>query len=176
METLTPDFVILGLLAIQPSHGYELIDCFAAPDQLGRVWHMSTSQIYAVLKRLERLDWISGTQQLSENAPPRISYTLTGEGHAQFERWLHDPQPSPSVRHVRVEFLSRVFIARALNLPTAAIVQNQAAACAAKLEALIRLRDHDASPGIEYVALEFEIAQLNTILDWIDRVEFRPRE
>lgn len=176
METLTPDFVVMGLLAVRPCHGYELINCFAAPDQLGRVWHMSTSQIYAVLKRLERQCWIAGEQHTSETAPPRTAYRLTDEGRDQFERWLHDSEPSASVRRVRVEFLSRLFIARALNLPTHAIVRAQVTACTGKRDALVRQRDEGAAPGMEYVTLEFEISQLNAILDWIARVEFTPRD
>ena len=54
MSQLTPDETLLGLLAAQTRHGYELQECFRDPAQLGEVWNLSTSQLYAVLKRLEQ--------------------------------------------------------------------------------------------------------------------------
>ena len=42
-----------GIVAARARHGYQLIDCFRDTAQLGRVWDLSTSQLYAVLKRLE---------------------------------------------------------------------------------------------------------------------------
>ena len=60
MSTLTPDETILGLIAIQTCYGYELIETFRSSSELGDIWKMSTSQIYAVLKRLERVGLIDG--------------------------------------------------------------------------------------------------------------------
>jgi DNA-binding PadR family transcriptional regulator len=71
MSALTPDETIVGLLASQPQHGYQLLETFNRPDSLGNVWSLSTSQLYAVLKRLERQGWITGQPLASEIAPPR---------------------------------------------------------------------------------------------------------
>ncbi|NJL53976.1 PadR family transcriptional regulator [bacterium] len=60
MTQLVPDEVILGLLAVEACHGYQLLDHFRSPAALGRVWNLSTSQLYAVLKRLDRLGYIAG--------------------------------------------------------------------------------------------------------------------
>jgi DNA-binding PadR family transcriptional regulator len=62
MSSLTPDETILGLLAVQARHGYELLECFRSTYQPGRVWNLNTSHIYAVLKRLEREGWIDARQ------------------------------------------------------------------------------------------------------------------
>lgn len=174
MEQLTPDWVILGLLAAQPCHGYQLLDTFRQPDQLGRVWHLSTSQLYAVLKRLEQKGWIEGQAILSGEMPPRTEYTLTPMGQQQLDQWLYEPSPSPSVRRVRVEFLSRLYIARLLNLPTAQIVSAQKKACQEQKQLLME-QQTQGLPGMGLLALEFVIFQLEAVLQWIDRCEIVPQ-
>jgi DNA-binding PadR family transcriptional regulator len=175
MSSLTPDETILGLLAVQTRHGYELLECFRSTHQLGRVWNLSTSQIYAVLKRLEREGWIVGHEAVSENAPPRTEYTLTETGEKRLHTWLNEPQPSASIRRIRVEFLSRLYIAQQLHIPTDTVVRCQREACIAKLAQLATERDH-ADPGIDFLALELHISQLEAVLCWIERCELAPTE
>ncbi len=175
MESLTPDDTLLGLLAAEARHGYQLIDCFRDPAQLGNVWTLSTSQIYAVLKRLDAQRLIAGRTVASPDAPARVEYQLTPAGIRRLEAWLTEAAPSASVRRVRVEFLSRLYIARLLNLPTREIVRAQKDACCARRD--VRSAERDCSaPGVGRLALELEIAQLDAILNWIDRCEMRPFE
>src|SRR5215510_9595309 len=113
METITPDETLLGLLAARArqglaTHGYQLIECFRDPAQLGRVWDLSTSQLYAVLKRLQGQGLIAGKMVASPDAPPRTEYTVTLRGQELLADWLQTDCPSASVRRVRVEFLSRL--------------------------------------------------------------------
>src|SRR5215510_4981646 len=129
MTQPTPDETILGLLAVQPRHGYELLEFFRDPARLGKVWTLSTSQLYAVLKRLDQQNLTVGREVASPDAPPRIEYALTEAGRQRLGEWLDDPQPSGSIRRVRVDFLSRLYIARLLNLPTAPMVERQPNAC-----------------------------------------------
>jgi len=82
-------------------------------------------------------------------------------------------QPSASVRRVRVEFLSRLYVARALNLPEAPIVHAQKAACEQQLKGLL-LQQQEAAPGIGFLAGEFMISQLRAVLQWIDRCAIVP--
>lgn len=174
-QILTPDETLLGLLAAQARHGYQLIDCFRDPAQLGNVWSLSTSQIYAVLKRLDAQGLIVGQAFASADAPTRTEYALTEAGVRRLEAWLTEPQPSSSVRRVRVEFLSRLYIARLLNLPTLELVRTQKQSCRERRAARIVDRDC-AAPGVGRLAIELEIAQLDAILDWIDRCEITPYE
>ncbi len=171
MSSLTPDETILGLLAVQARHGYELLDCFRSTHQLGRVWNLSTSQIYAVLKRLEREGWIVGREFVSENAPTRVEYTLTQSGEKYLYSWLHEAQPSASIRSIRVEFLSRLYIARQLNIPTGTIVGFQRNRCLVRHAELVAEQE-SAEPGIDLLALELHISQLESVLRWIERCEF----
>ena len=94
MRHLTPDETLLGLLAAQARHGYELQECFRDPAQLGQVWSLSTSQLYAVLKRLEQQGLTAGCVTQASDAPPRTEYTLTEAGVQRLEAWLQEENPS----------------------------------------------------------------------------------
>jgi DNA-binding PadR family transcriptional regulator len=175
MEHPSPDNVILGLLAIHPCHGYQLLDYFHDPQGLGRVWQMSTSQLYVVLKRLQQQGFITGHAVESPDAPTRTEYHLTEAGQDSLMIWLHERQPSASVRYIRVEFLSRLHLARMLGVSTLPIVSAQKAVCQLQLKLLYAQRE-TAAPGIGFWALEFMIAQLEAVLQWIDRCELVPHQ
>lgn len=168
MSILTPDTTILGLLATKAQHGYQLLEAFHDPQRLGKVWKLSTSQLYAVLKRLERQGWIRGCEQESENAPPRVEYTLTPSGQSHLHHWLNDPAPSASIRRIRVEFLSRLFVAQVLGQSVQPIIAQQRAVC---LTEYLRLKStQDGSPAsIGALAEEMVITQLEAVLHWIDQ-------
>lgn len=166
MRKLTPDDTLLGLLAADSQHGYQLLETFRDPQQLGRVWYVSTSQLYAVLKRLEQQGLIAGHQVACADAPTRTEYALTEAGQARLRAWLDEPNPSPSLRRIRVEFLSRLYIAGLLGDAAGPIIARQRAACERRLEGL-REKRAETAQGVGDLALEMVIAQLEAILGWL---------
>lgn len=171
MSQLTPDETLLGLLAASPQHGYQLLDHFHDRSKLGEVWDLSTSQLYAVLKRLADRGWIVGREVQSADAPNRTEYHVTAMGSEILDIWLHEPDPPASVRRVRVDFLSRLYIAKLLALPTADIVMYQRDSCARKMKELTGQRGQ-FKPGVALSALDLLIAQLEAILQWIEKLNF----
>ncbi|MBO9310564.1 MAG: helix-turn-helix transcriptional regulator [Chloroflexi bacterium] len=167
---LSPDHVILGLLAAQAQYGYQLLECFSDPERLGRIWRVNVSQLYNTLKRLERDGLISGEGVPSESGPPRTVYHLTEAGRDQLMLWLHDPMPSASIRRVRVEFPSRLFVASLLRLPTETIIARQRAACQRERDRLAAERTQ-APNGMAQLAIAFAIEQLEAALRSIDHCE-----
>jgi DNA-binding PadR family transcriptional regulator len=168
MALPTPDETILGLLwSGRAKHGYQLIDIFRDPEQLGLVWNLSASQIYAVLKRIEQNEWVAGDTVDVPNAPPRTEYCVTEQGYARLQEWLHDAAPSPSIRRVRVDLLSRLYVAALLGLPTADIVARQRATCQAQLDELIASQVATTAPFSQSV-LQLGIGQLRAVLVWMD--------
>lgn len=153
-----------------PQHGYQLLETFQNPSALGRVWKLSTSQLYAVLKRLHERGFIRGEEALSADAPPRTVYHITLSGQAHMQAWLDEARPSPSVRRVRVECLSRLYVARLLDVSIPDILQHQKTTCEHKYQQLIAQRQpNDSSTGS--LALELEIAQMEAILGWITQMQ-----
>ncbi len=170
MTQPTPDETLLGLLMAEPRHGYQLLETFQDEHALGRVWKLSTSQLYAVLKRLQTQGFITGKDAYSEDAPPRTVYQITNAGKAYVMAWLEEKEPSPSVRRVRVEYLSRLYVAQLLHLPVRNIAHYQKVACEEKYHQLIEQRELPVNT-IGSLSLELEIAQLEAILGWITQLE-----
>jgi len=174
MSQLTPDDTLLGLLAFRSQHGYDLLDCFRDPHRLGVVWDLSTSQLYAVLKRLESGGLATRCEVASRDGPVRQIYELTDVGAERFHAWLHEPRPPASVRRVRVEFLSRLYLARLLNIPTVPIVEAQRRTCEMKRHELAEIVAN-AEPGVGRLTNELMLAQFDTILLWLERCELTPK-
>lgn len=170
MSRVSPDHVILGLLEAQSCHGYQLLTHFRAPEQLGRIWKLNTSRLYAILKRLEHQELIDGREEDGVDAPMRTVYWLTEAGREQLFQWLNQPYPSASTRNIRTEFLSRLYIARVLKRPHQPIVEAQRAACLQQLEGL--QAQYEAHPhSIGGLALALKVAEMQVIVDWLAQCE-----
>lgn len=68
-SAFSPACVLLGLLAQQPAHGYDLHQHLTA--DLGHLWRISLSQTYNILNRLEAQGLISGSVQEQAKRPAR---------------------------------------------------------------------------------------------------------
>src|SRR5688572_6523858 len=83
---LSPEFALLGFLIEEPTHGYDLHQRFVA--ELGHVWHMSQSQAYAILKRLEQRGDIKAHVVEQEKLPARQMLRITSQGRRRFNEWM----------------------------------------------------------------------------------------
>jgi PadR family transcriptional regulator, regulatory protein AphA len=169
MAVPVPDETVLGILAAEPQHGYQLLARFQSKADLGRVWTMSTSQLYAVLKRLEETGLIRGRKVESGEAPPRREYSVTAAGRRRLDAWLQEDQLSTSIRQVRVQFISRLYVARMLKHPTRDLVDRQRAVCEAQRGKLLAQRK--VTTEMEGLVLDFVIGQLDAVLVWLDECE-----
>jgi DNA-binding PadR family transcriptional regulator len=170
VSTPTPDETILGILAAKPQHGYQLLEHFNQRQSLGRVWSMSTSQVYAVLKRLENAGLVRGETVDVPDAPSRTIYTITPAGEARLEAWLYDPQPSPNIRRVRIEFLSKLYIAQLLELPVAEIIHYQREACS-QHKKFIMEPSNNGNHVMDRMVTRFILGQLDAAIAWLDQCE-----
>jgi DNA-binding PadR family transcriptional regulator len=172
MNEPVPDEVLLGLIQARPAHGYDLLARFRSPAHLGRIWTLSTSQLYAVLKRLEGAGDIIGQTIRAPDAPPRTVYTITPAGRRRLMAWLEEADLPTGMRHIRVLFLSRLYIASLLGHPTGNIVAHQRAACTAQRQRLAARRTETPS-AVEGLTLDFVLGQLDAALAWLARCETR---
>jgi PadR family transcriptional regulator, regulatory protein AphA len=93
---------VLGLLAMEPSSGYELARRFDR--SLAYAWHAGHSQIYPELARLEDAGLV---EVVATGARNRKTYDLTPDGHDELRHWLLEIEPQ---RTVRDEMLLRGFL------------------------------------------------------------------
>ncbi len=166
--SLSPEYPILGLLLLEPSHGYKLHRSLQA--QLGEIWYISQSQLYSILNRLEEDGLVRGTAQPQEGRPDRYVLQPTSEGRAHFERWLREPTSS-SARALRVEFLTRLFFCRRLGRwSPSELIRRQEDNLRIDLQALEHHLDELAGRGaINRLSLELRIHQLESFLSWLSQ-------
>jgi len=164
---LSPEFVLLGLLAEGPSYGYELH--LRLKIEFQNIWALSQSQCYTILKRLEAQGALEGELVQQERAPSRRLLHLTHAGRQRFRVWLTSPTPG-SIRAIRVSFLTRLFFALqegeifAIN-----IIEDQKIMTRASLESLENtLGLVPSSQVISQLSLQLRLRQLRSSLEWLD--------
>lgn len=166
-SALSPEFALLGFLAQAPAHGYELHQHLRR--ELGQVWHVSLSQTYNILKRLEGQGDIRGTILPQEKLPPRQHYQLTGRGRERLEAWLKAPTGS-SVRAIRVEFITRLYFAPLLGVDAPAqLIRAQLVEIRAgmrRLEDLVKQVPPEQT--FNRLGLDLRLRQLGAVLEWLE--------
>ncbi len=167
------EYVILGLLKIRPMHGYEMFQQFEGGIP-GQIVHLEMSQMYAYLKKLERLRYIEAELEPQGRRPPRKIFHLTPTGHDVFLQWLTQPVQKP--RDIRILFLVKLyFMERFLPALTANLVDQQIDACQRFLEHLEAKQCHEAETSdrafFDHVVLRSRIHQTRSLLDWLRELQ-----
>ncbi|HET8846348.1 MAG TPA: PadR family transcriptional regulator [Ktedonobacteraceae bacterium] len=167
------EYALLGLLEESPMHGYEMFQHFQS-GVLGQIVHIEMSQLYAFLKKLERLDIIEASLEQQGPRPPRRVYRLTEQGNATFRQWLTTPVERP--RDIRLLFLIKLYFVQRLlpaQLPT--VIDQEIEACRRFLTSLETQR-HD--PGsirdpatFGQIVLNSRIYQTRALLDWLHELQ-----
>lgn len=166
---LSPEFALLGFLIGGPSHGYDLHQRFIV--ELGHVWHMSQSQAYAILKRLESRGDISAQIIAQEKLPARQILQITGMGRRRFFEWL-ELGIGRTARSIRLEFLTRLYFTQ-LHKPenVSQIYQAQLdeiESTIARLESLIK---HLPLEQIfNRFSLDLRLRQMRLIQNWMAEI------
>jgi DNA-binding PadR family transcriptional regulator len=167
IHRLSPEYVLLGFLYQHASHGYKLHRRLM--DEFGYIWHVSQSQTYNILKRLEAQGYIISTSIQQEKLPPRQLLQLTETGLRRFTTWLDIPTKC-SVHAIRVEFITRLYFIQQY--------QPQKAQEAVRIQTyevqmgLNRLKEMRASlpkdQTFNNLALDLRIKLLSSIVSWLD--------
>ncbi|MEB2334671.1 MAG: PadR family transcriptional regulator [Anaerolineaceae bacterium] len=166
---LSPEFALLGFLIAGQSHGYDLHQKFTA--ELGHVWHLSQSQAYAILKRLETRGDISAHIVEQEKLPARQMLRITAQGRKRFFEWL-ELGIGTNARSIRLEFLTRLFFAQ-LHRPESIsqIYRSQANEIESSIVKLETLIEH-LPPEQVYnrLSLDLRLQQLRLIQNWMAEI------
>ena len=165
---LALEHALLGLLREQPMHAYQMYQRLAQAEDLGLVWHLKQSQLYALLARLEDAGYIAATVEPQGSRPPRRMLHLTASGAAALDTWLHTPVAHG--REFRQEFMAKLFFAGQDDPPAVGqLIADQRAACRCWLADLHTQADRVGDEGsFAWLVLQFRIANLEAILRWLD--------
>jgi len=166
---VSPEFALLGFLIAGPSHGYDLHQRFVT--ELGQVWHLSQSQAYAILKRLENRGDISTQVIEQEKLPARQVLHITEAGRRRFFDWL-ELGIGRTARSIRLEFLTRLYFTqhhRPENTPQ--IYTAQVAEIESTITRLESLLEHLPPDQLfNRLSLDLRLQQMRLIQNWMAEI------
>jgi PadR family transcriptional regulator AphA len=101
------EYVILGLVAERPAHGFALARLVTADGPLGRVYEIPRPVVYRALGRLVDAGLV-GPQRVEhgEGGPQRTVVRITPKGRRALKRWLN--QPVEHIRDLRTVLLAKM--------------------------------------------------------------------
>jgi DNA-binding PadR family transcriptional regulator len=162
------ELALLGFLSHNPQHGYSLNQQLSARTGLGRVWRLKTSQLYALLEKLEAAGLVSSQRQPQDPHPPRRIFSLTKAGRQAYETWRVTAVERPN--EIRQLFFTRLYFCL-LDQPEQAQVlidrqREVAQKWLADLEAPTPVST--SSAPFDKALQDYRTAQVKMILDWLD--------
>jgi len=160
----SPRPVLLGFLMIGPAHPYGLYRLFDA--ELGRVWRLGRSHLYAHLSRLAASGMATTRKEGGGRRPARNVYSITPAGRRAFREWMRTP--TRHVRNMRLEFLARLYFHRRLDLPGLdSLVSRQKEILRIHGKAL---RGEIAESADTYwrLVLSFRLCEMKALSAWLD--------
>lgn len=161
------EHAVLGLLAIQPRHGYDLAREFTSETVMGGIVHLESGMLYAHLKKLERRGWVDSELEPQEARPARKVFSLTDAGATELHRWMSEPVDK--TRDIRLEFLLKLYLAYQTEPDLIdRLIREQRAVCdqfIASLEEQIANETDD----FKLLVLEMRLAQNRALVRWLER-------
>jgi DNA-binding PadR family transcriptional regulator len=175
------DYTVLGLLIEKPSYGYEIYDRYERRFE-DLVGESSLSNIYAVLKRLQREAMIEQTAvevATGSEGRPRIYYRVTGAGAGFFRGWLAERMRDDRGRS---ELLSRLAATGMRQVDAMLEVMDRYEEECMKEAQRATTPGHDESPSadqevelIKDLMAEERRRSIAAQIDWIDYARSRVR-
>jgi PadR family transcriptional regulator, regulatory protein AphA len=157
------EYAVLGALMRGPAHGYDLYHYLST--QLGVIWTLGLSQVYALLTRLEQEGLISHERLVQEKRPDRKIFALTLSGEEIFKEWVR--RPVPHVRDLRLEFLSKLHFARFMGRKAdQKLIKTQTALLSENCRGMeAKMKSTEAV--MERQALRFRLLQTEAAMLWL---------
>jgi DNA-binding PadR family transcriptional regulator len=164
---------ILGLLAQQPRHGYELRAAFEALVGGEAIWDVKPAQIYTTLDRLEDSGLVDQRASGQEGGPEKHIYGITEKGREELNAWF---STGIEGEHQRDEFFIKLMLSiDDEKAEPAKVIQAQRSELYKQLHELTNHRNQ-ANPKMELArifALDKMIMHLEADLKWLDLLDAR---
>jgi DNA-binding PadR family transcriptional regulator len=169
-------FGILGLLAEEPLHGYEVKTRFES--LLGGTWEVNIGQIYSTLQRLERDGLVAAADDRGDRG--KLPYHLTAAGRRRLDEWLRQPEAEP--QQLREEIYVKLLLAgRLANGNVERLLAEQRRVYLQRLKDLAGLERQSRDEGRHDLALLLRGAVFHTEADlkwtdtWAEEIRRAPR-
>ncbi len=164
-EKPSTEFALLGALMPGPRHGYEILQFLETA--LGPAWRVSTSQLYALLKRLDKKGFLSSTVETQDTRPSKRVFAIMPAGKEHFLKWLKSP--GEHARDLRIEFLAKLYFFHHLELEGGGDLVKSQIALLQRLKERILEKKEAEKDRYKQLVYSFKIATLNGWLEWLER-------
>jgi DNA-binding PadR family transcriptional regulator len=156
---------ILGLLAEQPLHGYDVKTRYEA--LFAGTWDLNIGQVYTTLQRLERDGLVTEVGERGDRGKQR--YGLTAAGQTALQEWMHAPEEEPQQLRQDI-YLKLLLISRMANGNLDGLLARQRRVYLQRLKDLGDLERQVRAQGRDDLVLLIQGAMLHTEADlkWID--------
>jgi DNA-binding PadR family transcriptional regulator len=111
MNNPPTEYILLGTLMQGPRHGYEIMRFLESA--LKAAWRVSRSQLYALMKRMEKEKLLQSSIEPQVTRPSKRVFKITEKGKGAFLHWLSSP--TDHVRDFRLEFVGKLFFYNKLS-------------------------------------------------------------
>lgn len=158
-------FGVLGLLADQPLHGYQVKQVFE--EMLGGTWDLNIGSVYQVLQRLERDGLVEPVGERGDRG--RQAYRATAAGVVALQEWLEESESEPQLLREEV-YVKLLLLARHADGKVDQLLDRQRGVYLQRLRDLADQERAARQRGRDELALLFKGGQLHTEADlkWLD--------
>ncbi len=164
---------LLGLLAREPRHGYDLKNAFET--MLGGTWPLNIGQVYTTLSRLERDGLVESQVVPQELLPDRKVYAITQAGLEELDRWL--AEPALDNIQLKNEFFIKLLVHQlAGSGDPQTIIWQQRQVNMRTVAQLTAIRADDSLDPITVLLIDGAILHVEANLKWLDLCEERLKE
>ncbi len=173
---LSIEYILLGLLADNPCHGYELYRQITHFDAISLVWNIKQSQLYALLDKLESDGLLVSTLIAGNSHLMKKEFRLTSTGIQTFKAWKTSPVDHP--REMRQEFLAKLyFCLKDGGEAGFELIEEQRAMCCEWLTSQqMEFASMKDDQDFERMVFHFRIIQTQAITEWLDYCELELRK
>src|ERR1700722_19285550 len=117
------EWVVLGVVCEQPTHGFAIAQLTAPDGELGRAWQLPRPVVYRALGRLAAAGLIAAEGIEPGQGPRRTIYAATAAGRGAAGRWLQTPVGH--VREGRSHLLMKLALLHRAGLDPADLLRRQ---------------------------------------------------
>lgn len=174
----TTSFAILGLLTFDEMSGYDLTKL--VNESVGFFLTPAKSQIYAELRRLESVGYVTEREVEQQGRPDKRLYRITPAGERALRDWLETSALESA--EIKSPFLVKVFFGNHMRreslLAQVREMRERDAAQLARLREIERMIKDREEMFFPYLTLRCGLANLRAMTRWEDEVirELEARE
>ncbi|MDA1010319.1 MAG: PadR family transcriptional regulator [Chloroflexi bacterium] len=162
-DLLPGEYAVLGLLAVEPAHGYE-VNRRWQESPLSELLPVEQRVLYGYLRTLERRGLLDWEEHRVGNRPPRKVFALSEEGWEYLRPWLRSPVER--MREVRLDLLLKLFLLEEIDprgVPR--LIADQVVVCRRYVEREeSRLREAE---GFDRLIAESRLSAASATLTWL---------